>query len=203
MTTLQRMTFDDLMAQPDDGYLYELVRGEIIRMPPPKEDHGDIEAALVAVIDRHLYAQALALGWQKSQGRAERNGLVGRVVSGEAGVRFSLPDDDDQTRGVDIGYLSVEQVSRLGAVPQNRYLPEMPVLVAEVISRSETAAYVNDKVSDYLGGGARLIWLLYPTTRTITVYHHDRTARMIPAGGTLDGGDILPGFAEDLSNIFL
>ena len=31
MTTLQRMTFDDLMAQPDDGYRHELVRGEIMQ----------------------------------------------------------------------------------------------------------------------------------------------------------------------------
>jgi hypothetical protein len=30
MTTLQRMTVDDLMAQPDDGYRHELVRGEIL-----------------------------------------------------------------------------------------------------------------------------------------------------------------------------
>jgi Uma2 family endonuclease len=203
MTTLQRMTFDDLMATPDDGYLYELVRGEIVRMPPPKEDHGDIEAALVEAISRYLYDRALTLGWQKSQGRVERNRLVGRLVSGEAGVRFSLPDDPDQTRGVDIGYLSVEQVTRLGAAPENRYLPEMPALVAEVISHSETAAYVDEKVSDYLAGGARLVWLLYPKTRTVTVYYADRTAHMIPAGSVLDGDDVLPGFAEDLSNIFV
>ncbi len=202
MTTLQRMTFDDLVAQPDDGYLHELVRGEIMRMPPPKEDHGGVEAALVAAIDRYLYDHALTLGWQRSQGRAERNRLAGRVLSGEAGVRFSLPDDPDQIRGMDVAYLSVEQVARLGASPENRYLPEVPALVAEVISRSETAAYVNEKVNDYLAGGARLIWLLYPKTRTIAVHYPGGTARMIPADGVLDGDDVLPGFSEELSNLF-
>ena len=54
MATLQQATFDDLMAQPDDGSLYELVRGEILRMPPPKTDHGDVEAALVEAIGRYL-----------------------------------------------------------------------------------------------------------------------------------------------------
>ena len=47
MATLQRMTYDDLLAQPDDGYLYELVRGEIVRMPLPNQDHGTLDARLV------------------------------------------------------------------------------------------------------------------------------------------------------------
>lgn len=68
MTTRQRATADDLMALPDDSYLHELVRGEIIRMPPPKEGHGYAEAALVEAIGRYLHDRALALGWLKSQG---------------------------------------------------------------------------------------------------------------------------------------
>jgi len=201
-TTTTRMTFDDLMARPDDGYLYELVRGEIVRRPPPKEDHGYIEAALVEAIGRYLYGLALTLRWDESQGRGARDRLVGRLVSGEAGVRFSLPDDPDQTRGLDLGYVSVEQVARLGTVRSGRYMTEMPALVAEIISPSETAAYVNEKVSDYLAGGAQVVWLLYPKTRTVAVHYPDGSARTIPAGGVLDGDAILPGFAEPLLNIF-
>ena len=29
MTTMQRATFDDLLATPEDDHLYELVRGKI------------------------------------------------------------------------------------------------------------------------------------------------------------------------------
>jgi len=202
MTTAQRMTFDDLMVQPDDGYLYELVRGEIVRMPPPKEDHGYIEAALAEAMGRYLYERALTLNWAESQGRAARDQLVGRFVSGEVGVRFSLPDDSDQTRGLDLGYVSAEQVSRLGPVRRGQYMTEMPTLVAEVICPSETATYVNEKVADYLAGGARLVWLLYPKTRTIKARYPDGTARTIPAAGVLDGGAVLPGFAASLNNIF-
>jgi Uma2 family endonuclease len=202
MATLQRMTFDDLQALPDDGYLYELVRGEILRMPPPKEEHGYIEAALVEAIGRYLHDSALALGWAPSQGRSARDRLVGRLVSGETGVRFTLPDDPDQLRGLDVGYLSPNQVARLGHVLAAEYLSEMPALVAEVISPSETAAYVNEKVADYLGGGAQQVWLLYPRTRSVTVFRSDGTARIVQAGGMLDGGDLLPGFAADLANIF-
>ncbi|HKO23413.1 MAG TPA: Uma2 family endonuclease [Chloroflexota bacterium] len=202
MTTVQRMTFNDLMAQPDDDYLYELVRGEILRMPPPKEDHGCVEAALVEAIGRYLDDRALALGWEKSQGRAARNRLVGRLLSGDVGVRFSLPDDPDQLRGLDVCYLSAEQVARLGAVPTAEYLVEMPALVAEVISPSETASYINEKVNDLLRGGAQLVWLFYPKTRTVMVLRPDGSARMIPAGGLLDGNDVLPGFMVELASIF-
>ena len=202
MTTVQRMTFNDLMAQPDDDYLNELVRGEILRMPPPKEDHGCVEAALVEAIGRYLDDRALALGWEKSQGRAARNRLVGRLLSGDVGVRFSLPDDPDQLRGLDVCYLSAEQVARLGAVPTAEYLVEMPALVAEVISPSETASYINEKVNDLLRGGAQLVWLFYPKTRTVMVLRPDGSARMIPAGGLLDGNDVLPGFTVELASIF-
>lgn len=202
MTTLQRMTYDDLMAQPDDGNRYELVRGEILRMPPPKEDHGYVEAAIVEAIGRYLQDRALALDWRKEQGRAARDRVVGRLVSGEAGVRFSVPDDPDQLRGLDVCYMSAEQVARRGAVPAAEYMVEMPALVAEVISPSETASYVNEKVADYLAGGAQLVWLFYPKTRTVMVFHPDGTSRLIPSGGTLDGEDVLPGFSEELPGIF-
>jgi Uma2 family endonuclease len=208
MVTTQRMTFADLMAQPDDGYLHELVRGKILRVPPQATGHGRssrhgfVEAALVEAIGRHLYDHAVSLGWQETHGRKVRNELVGRLMSGEAGVRFSLPDDPDQTRGLDVGYLSPEQVARLEDVPNDEYIREMPVLVVEVISPSETAEYINEKVADYLAAGARLVWLLYPRTRTAMVHRADGTAHTIPADGSLDGEDVLPGFSEPLFNIF-
>jgi Uma2 family endonuclease len=59
MTTQQRMRFEDLLAQPEDGYLYELVRGEILRMPPPKGQHGLIEMWLAGAIERYLYNRAV------------------------------------------------------------------------------------------------------------------------------------------------
>ena len=37
MTTAKKLlTADDLMAMPDDGKRYELIRGELIEMPPAR-----------------------------------------------------------------------------------------------------------------------------------------------------------------------
>jgi Uma2 family endonuclease len=202
MTTSQRMTFEDLMALPDDECLHELVRGEIICMPPPKTNHGYVEFDLADAINRYLYDRAVALGWDQSQGRVARNELVGRVVGGEAGVRFTLPDDPDQTRGMDLAYLSPAQLARLKRLDEDEYIDEVPELVAEVVSPSNPADYMDEKVHDYLAGGARMVWLLFPKTRTVTVYRADGVTRRVPADGVLDGEDVLPGFSERLSNIF-
>ena len=39
-------TAADLAALPEDGWLYELVAGHIVRMPPPEGRHGRLESKL-------------------------------------------------------------------------------------------------------------------------------------------------------------
>ena len=202
MTTQQRMRFEDLLAQPEDGYLYELVRGEILRMPPPKGKHGRIEMWLVRAIDRYLTSRALASGWSEDHGRIARDRLVGALAGGEFGIRFSLPDDPDQVRGLDVCYLSPEQVARYEATGEDEYFREVPTLVAEVISPSESADYVDEKLSDYLAGGARLVWLLYPRSRTVKVYSPDAPLQVVPFSGVLTGGVVLPDFLLAVATLF-
>ena len=116
---------------------------------------------------------------------------------------LTLPDDAEQVRGIDVGYLSPAQVARLGsAAPRHTYVPESPALIAEVISASERAGYIKQKLADYFAGGAALVWLLFPARRTVRVCRPDGTAATIPATGTLDGAEILPGFSVALANLF-
>src|SRR5579859_7522104 len=133
MTTTRRMTYADLLAQPDDGSLHELVRGELRSMPPPKGDHGGIEYALAEAIGRYLFGRAVALGWSENEGRRARARLVGYAAGGEAGMRFSLPDDPDQVRGADALYLTPEQFALAEPTIDDDYIPFVPVLVAEVV----------------------------------------------------------------------
>lgn len=202
MATIQRMTFEDLAALPDDENRHELVRGEIIEMPPPQGDHGQLEFRLARLIERHLDATARRGGWDESQGENRRDLLVGMVAGGEAGVRFTLPDDPDQTRGMDLCYLSPDQVARYRGAGGKGYFRELPALVVEVISPSEKAAYVEQKVADYLVGGAQLVWLIFPTVHTVRVHRTDYTTAAIPADGTLSGEAILPGFTVPVSTLF-
>jgi Uma2 family endonuclease len=202
MVTAHRTTLDEFLGLPDDGLRHELVRGEIISMPPPKVGHGLMEHDLAAAIDRYLYRRALALGWPEDGGNEAFGRLVGRIAQGDAGVRLHLPDDHVQIRGLDLGYFSPEQVARLSETFVDNYAPEMPVLVAEIISPSESAAYIEEKVQDCITGGAQLVWLVFPRTRTVRVVTPDGIARTLTHDDRLDGGEILPGFSLKLSTLF-
>ena len=47
MLTTKLMTAQEFAQLPDDGFRYELIRGELIRMAPPDPLHGKRQARLV------------------------------------------------------------------------------------------------------------------------------------------------------------
>ncbi|HVA88324.1 MAG TPA: hypothetical protein VNL71_00635 [Chloroflexota bacterium] len=57
-------------------------------------------------------------------------------------------------------------------------------------------------MNDFLTGGARLVWLLFPRTRTVQIYQSDHSTRMVSGEARLDGGDVPPGFSAALSSLF-
>lgn len=202
MAIALRMTYDDLMVQPDDGHRYELVRGEILRLPLPKGDHGFVEASVAAALARYLHERAVALGWDPETGHRSRSRVVGYLASGAADIRFSLPDDPDQVRGADVLYLTPEQFARLDPLIRTEHIPEPPALVVEAISPSERATDSNQKVTDYLAGGARLVWQIYLETRTVRAYTADGRTWTAPADGAIEGGEVLTGFSLRPATLF-
>ncbi len=194
------MTFGEFAALPDDGNRHELVRGELRVMPPSKGRHGFVELALLAAIDRYLEQWALSLGWNPAQGIAARDALVGCVGSGEVGLRFAVPDDPQMIRGSDGVYIPPEQLARV-AWAEGEYFPAVPALVVEVISRADRADDVAEKVQDYLAGGARRVWCIYPARRVAHIHDADAPTRVIRGAEPLTDEELLPGFALPLTLI--
>jgi Uma2 family endonuclease len=54
----------------------------------------------------------------------------------------------------------------------------------------------------YLQAGVRLVWLVDPASRTVSVFRPDAAPRTLGEGDILDGGDILPGFSLPVAEIF-
>src|SRR6185437_6919775 len=199
LTRSRPVTVEEFMALPEDGNRHELVRGEIRAMSPPKLKHGFFEVKLVSAIDRHLEERARALGWTPEQGVDQYVRLVDMVAGGEVGMRFTLPDDPDQIRGADGVYIPPEQLAQV-LWDEDFYFPGVPHLVIEVISASETATDVAEKVQDYLRGGARRVWCVYPRLRGIHIHTLDAPSRIVAFPETLTD-DILPGFALPLNHL--
>ncbi len=72
----------------------------------------------------------------------------------------------------------------------------------EVVSPSESAKEVREKVRDYLQAGTALMWVIYRRTREVLVHTPDGLARTYREVDSLEGFRRLPGFTCAVSSLF-
>ena len=180
MVTTRLMTAEELAALPDDGYRYELVDGELIRMSPTGFLHMQITGLLIRVLGVHVAERSLG------------------VVGGEGGFVFRRAPD--KVYAPDVIFIRADRLPP--REEWNGFLHIVPDLAVEVLAPSDTAANVNEKVLTYLETGVGLVWVVDPRRRSATVFQPDRTARVLVEGDVLDGGDVLPEFRLPLVELF-
>lgn len=180
-TTAQTTTADELLRMPDDGFRYELIRGELRKMSPAGHKHGRIAMKVATPLDTHVSANNL-----------------GSVYAAETG--FLLSTDPDTVRAPDVAFVRREEVDRVGDV--EGYWPGAPDLVVEVISPSDTYSEVEGKVLEWLDAGALMIVLINPRKKAITVYRSLTDIVVLTENDVLDGGTVVPGWKMSLRDIF-
>ncbi|HEY8838420.1 MAG TPA: Uma2 family endonuclease [Dehalococcoidia bacterium] len=125
-----------------------------------------------------------------------RKHRLGLVAGGESMVRILGSRHD--ARGSDIEFSRRGRVTRDDArAPASMPVPD---LVVEIISPSDRADRVLDKIHDWLRTGVQLLWYVNPETGNTTVYEGNRVT-YVAADETLDGGDVLPGFQVRLRDL--
>ena len=77
-----------------------------------------------------------------------------------------------------------------------------PDLVVEVVSPHDNANSVDVKVQEWLASGVRLVWIIYPKTKSVVVRRADGTMEYVATSGTLSGEDVVPGFTLAVADIF-
>ena len=180
-TTARLMTAEELLEMPDDGFRYELVRGELVKIAPTKNHHGEIAAYVTGSLVPHV-----------------RRNRLGRVYTADAG--FVLASEPAHVRVPDVGFVQRENVERIGR-PDSLW-PEQPDLAIEVISPSDRYSDVMEKVSDYFEAGTLMVILLDSRARTASVYRSPTDVVILTEANTLDGGDVVPGWRMRVSEIF-
>ena len=85
------------------------------------------------------------------------------------------------------------------ANPIGRIVPDLAV---EVVSRSNSPAELARKRKEYFSAGTKLVWQVYPKTRTVEVFTSPGRFRTLLIDDTLDGGSLLPGFKLSLRTLF-
>jgi Uma2 family endonuclease len=175
------LSLEEFESLPEeDGYKLELVRGMVVREPRPGYEHGWVLTELLRRIHEHV-----------------RKNELGEVFT-DVGTILNV--DPPTVRGPDIAFVSSSRMSRHEIPIGFSRVP--PDLCVEVVSPSNTAAGIREKVLDYFGAGVRLIWVVYPRTRTVAVHASPAQFLILQSVERLDGGAVLPGFSTVVAELF-
>jgi Uma2 family endonuclease len=172
-------TAEELSRLPEPDR-YELIRGELIDMAPPGGEHGILTSLLAT------RASVFAL-----------DNRLGVTTAAETG--FLLAREPDTVLAPDFAFIRKE---RLAPPFPKGYIPLCPDLVLETISPRTTRREIALKTEAWLRYGARMVWILDPSERTVTVHRPAAPFRVLAVEDTLTGEDVLPGFSIALENIF-
>ncbi len=82
------------------------------------------------------------------------------------------------------------------------YFKGAPDLAIEVVSPGNSKTEIHGKIKAYFQAGTRMVWVLYPKSRAMYVYHSASEEGILGEADTLDGNDVLPGFGTPLTEIF-
>jgi Uma2 family endonuclease len=180
--TRQRLSAEDLAALPNERD-FELVHGELV------ERSMGTESAFIAGRLFHLifvYVELKCLGWAFSDG---------------TGYVFPIKGEDT-VRKPDVSYVSFRRLTPTEGLPKG-YLKLAPDLAVEVVSPNDLAEEVDQKINDYLEAGVQLVWVVHPTSRTVTVHRSDNTTARVREAEYLDGENVLPGFQCKVADLFI
>ena len=175
------LTVEEFLALSLPDGKAELVRGDLRVNPPPGAPHGVAAVNLVVALGVHARAHGL-----------------GRVFADNFG--YELVQLPRTVRVPDASFLRADRFPAEGVRPG--VLKLAPDLAIEVLSPSETASDLEEKLDDFTFAGTPLIWVIDPDRRTVMVMAADAPVRWLREGDVLDGGSIIPGFEIPVSSIF-
>jgi Uma2 family endonuclease len=181
-TAARPVTAEELLRMSHDGVRRELVKGELRTMAPAGFDHGAVIDNVQFLLSRHV-----------------REHKLGVVVGAETGFKLSI--DPDTVRGADVAFVSAERLA--GRERPRGFWPGAPDLAVEVVSPTDTVDEIEEKVDDYLRAGARLVWVVNPRRRTVTVYRPGAQPVLLTEDQELTGEDVVPGFRCHVREFFL
>ena len=91
--------------------------------------------------------------------------------------------------------------ARRSSALHETYNPLAPDLAVEVLSPSDQPDVMRLKLANCLAAGVT-VWVVSPEAKTVEVYTPGKRAYRLGADGTLDGGEVLPGLALPVKDIF-
>ncbi len=169
-----KMTLEEFLENDLEGYEY--VKGELVPMPPPSMEHGEISVNIIHCLYKYV-----------------RDNQLGRLYTAE--TTFQL---GDRLVKPDVAFVSTERL------PENRRKgsPIPPDLAIEIVSPTDKQYDVTEKAFAYLKAGTRLVWVVEPVAKTVMVYRSETDFTLLRCEDTLTGEEVIKGFACPVAQLF-
>jgi Uma2 family endonuclease len=165
------LTAEEFAVMPEFGRFTELVKGEVIDVPPPSFLHGVVCSNVAGELRN--YVRPLGLG---------------RVLTNDSGVITER--DPDTVRGADVAYFSYERLPK-EVVP--RVYPEVPPeLVFEVMSPDDVFRDVMAKVDEYLAAGVLLVYVVDPSREQAMLFQKGTLGTLFGPSDEMTFSGVLP-----------
>jgi Uma2 family endonuclease len=175
-------TEEELQALPEDGFVHEVVDGELVMSPKNNFEHECICGRLFAAL--HNYNRQYRLG----------------VLRGSSAGYWMA---NRNCRAPDISFIPRQRLLELNFSPKARqFFPGAPDLAIEILSPGNTRAEMDARLRDFFASGTQIAWLIYPETESAEVCRSLIRRVLIGPGGELDGEDLLPGFRYPIAQLF-
>jgi Uma2 family endonuclease len=175
--TTTRLTFGEFERLPDQPGKRELLKGELIGLPPADFVHNEIAHRIfnqldAAVLEAHSSGEAAQLG------------------SAYHEMGYQLPDD---------GYVQPDVSVTHAGQPRETYLSGAPAIAIEVVSPSNSAMELDAKTHLYFQFGSYEVWIVYTKTRHVDIH--------VPGGSRVVAADqsvttpLLPAFSMPVTEV--
>jgi Uma2 family endonuclease len=174
------LTWREFAAIRDEPNRHELIRGELVTMPPPHTNHGYYASNIHIPLGAHV-----------------KRAKLGAVFASETG--FMIEEAPDTVRAPDVSFIRADRWPAGGV---EGYFIGAPDFVVEVLSESDTVFDIEEKIDAWIAAGARLAWLINPKRKTVTIYRPGRVPELFTQGQLLDASDVVAGFTLPLDDIF-
>ena len=170
-----------IMPDCEDARL-ELVNGELTELPPsPMPSHGNTQLNAGMALGGFVRPRRLGAAFTETG--------------------FLISRNPDTVRMPDVAFVSAERLPQGGGLPSG-YFPFAPDIAVEVVSRSDTPSAARARALMWLDAGSALVWMLFPDSRTATVYRADGGVVALGEDDVLDAAPVLDGFSVKVSEFF-
>jgi len=173
--------FFEWMHRPENADRhFELERGEIVEMSLAGKFHGFVCANVSRILGNFTVQRR-----------------KGYICTNDAGV--IVERDPDTVRGPDV---TLYEDAQDAASMERQFAVRPPVLAVEVLSPTDRLNKMIVRVTQLLNRGVKLVWVVDPETRDVSVYRAGKDPYVLAAGSEISGEDVLPDFRCRVAEFF-